>query len=286
MNKIYSNDFIMLPKIDLVFKELMANAKVRTGFLSAVLNIKDTDIKETTLENTNLRVMHEDEKFGILDVRILMNDNTEINIEIQISYYKTWSDRTTFYLAKMLAEQTDINKTYSNIKKCIGINLLDFNFTKDERFYKSYHIREDKTNELFTDIMEWHIIEMRKLPKEEDGTALYNWTKFIKSESREEMKMLAEKDKNIDEAYKQLEIISQDKQKQIEYTSRMKSIMDYNTIMEERFQDGFASGEKKGRQEGLEQGVLRGRQELLNQLIESGVKIPDELLGRFKQEKE
>lgn len=270
MNITYSSDFIMLPKVDLVFKELMTNSKVRKGFLSAVLNIKDTDIKETNLENTNLRVMHEDEKFGILDVRILMNDNTEINIEIQISYYKTWSDRTTFYLARMLTEQTGINKTYSNIKKCIGINLLDFNFTKDERFYKSYHIREDKTNELFTDIMEWHIIEMRKLPKEEDGTALYNWTKFIKSENKEEMKMLAEKDNSINEAYKHLEIISQDKQKQIEYTSRMKSIMDYNTIMEERYE----TGRENGRQE--------GKQELLNQLIEYGVKIPEDILKGIK----
>ncbi len=40
-----------------VVKELMLNTKVRKGFLSAVLNIK-----ETILENTNLRVRHEYEK--------------------------------------------------------------------------------------------------------------------------------------------------------------------------------------------------------------------------------
>ncbi len=32
------NDFIMSPKVDFAFKELMRNEKVRKGFLSAVLN--------------------------------------------------------------------------------------------------------------------------------------------------------------------------------------------------------------------------------------------------------
>lgn len=111
MQNIYSEDFIMLPKVDFAFKEIMTSSKVRKGFLSAVLNIKDTDIKDTILGNTNMRVNHEDEKLSILDVRILMNNNTEIDIEIQLAYYGTWSERATFYLARMLTEQTGINKT-------------------------------------------------------------------------------------------------------------------------------------------------------------------------------
>ena len=267
MTETYSDDFIMSPKVDLVFKELMANAKVRKGFLSAVLNIRDTDIKETILVNTNLRVRHEEEKLSILDVRVLMNDNTEIDIEIQLAYYGTWSERATFYLAKMLADQENINRTYSNIKKCIGINILDFKYTSDNEFYKSYHIREDKNHEIFTDILEWHIIELPKLPPKSNGSSIYNWAKFIKSENKEELKMIAEKDSYISEAFKQLEIVSQNKEKQIEYTSRLKSLMDYNTVMEERYE--------KGRQE--------GRQELLKQLIEAGLKIPDELLKDVNQ---
>lgn len=278
MNETFSDDFIMSPKVDFVFKELMSNPKVRKGFLSAVLNIKDTDIKETILENTNLRVRHEDEKLSILDVRVLMNNNTEIDIEIQLAYYGTWSERSAFYLSKMLAEQEGINRIYSNIKKCIGINILDFKYTKDNKFYKSYHIREDKTNEIFTDILEWHIIELPKLPKENNGSSIYNWAKFIKTEKKEDLKMISKTDSYLDEAYKQLEIISQDKEKQIAYTSRLKSIMDYNTIMEERYE----KGRQEGRQEGITIGEQRGRQELLNQLIESGIKIPEELLKNIK----
>ena len=44
-----TKDFIMSPKVDFAFKEIMRNEIVRKGFLSAVLGIKDTEIKETVL---------------------------------------------------------------------------------------------------------------------------------------------------------------------------------------------------------------------------------------------
>ena len=96
----YSEDFIMSPKVDFAFKELMRDEMVRKGFLSAVLNIKDTDIQSTVLMNTNLPRVHEDDKQSILDVRLTMNNNTEINIEIQLAYMSSWADRSTFYLSK------------------------------------------------------------------------------------------------------------------------------------------------------------------------------------------
>ena len=74
------SDFLMKPKIDYAFKEIMMDEKARIGFLSAVLNLNPADIRKTELLNTSLRKLHEDEKQGIVDVRILMNNNTEIDI--------------------------------------------------------------------------------------------------------------------------------------------------------------------------------------------------------------
>ncbi len=70
--------FLMKPKIDFAFKEIMTDEKARTGFLSAMLKLNPDDIKESRLLNTNLRQSHEDDKLGVLDVRVLMNDDTEI----------------------------------------------------------------------------------------------------------------------------------------------------------------------------------------------------------------
>ena len=85
-------DFLMEPKIDFAFKEIMRNEGARTGFLAAVLKLNSSDIRQTILLNTNLNKEHEHEKQGILDVRVLMNNNTGINIEIQLSYLHTWAE--------------------------------------------------------------------------------------------------------------------------------------------------------------------------------------------------
>ncbi len=257
----YSDDFIMSPKNDFAFKEIMVNEKVRKGFLSAVFDIPDTDVKTTIMLNTNLRKEHEDEKQGVLDVRLIMNDDTEIDIEIQLSYMKSWADRSTFYLCRMVSEQSDINKTYSNMKKCAAINILDFNYTETKRFHTTYHVREDKEHLLFTDKIEWHIIEMPKLPVNEDGTRLYDWVKFLSSKNREDFEMLAKRNAYIDEAYKQLDIISQDKLKRIEYMSREKALNDYTTFMNEHYDQGHKDGKVEGRAEGIEIGEKKGRAE-------------------------
>lgn len=74
-------EFLMKPKIDFAFKEIMTDEKARTGFLAAVLKINPEDIKETQILNTNLRKGHEDDKQGILDVRLLLNNDSEIDID-------------------------------------------------------------------------------------------------------------------------------------------------------------------------------------------------------------
>ena len=83
-------NFLMKPKIDFAFKEIMMDEPARIGFLSAILNLNPSDIRETKILNTNLEKLHKDEKQGILDVRILMNNHTEIDIEIQLSALNVW----------------------------------------------------------------------------------------------------------------------------------------------------------------------------------------------------
>ena len=252
-----NDDFIMLPKVDFAFKELMMNEKVRIGFLSAVLNINATDIRSAQMKNTNLTKAHQDEKQGILDVRLVMNDDTEINIEMQVMSMSTWTDRSVFYVSKMVAEQVGIDKKYTNVRKCIGISIVDFNCIKQTNNYHTiYHIREDSDPTIiFSDKMEWHMVELPKLPKITDGTSIYNWTKFFKTEKREEFEMLAQENEYLQEADRQLDIISQDEQKRMEYDSRTKMLYHMNTVRDEGRQEGRQEGIQKGRQEGIQESI-------------------------------
>ena len=133
----------------------------------------------------------------------------------------------------------------------IGINILDFEYIQGtDKFHTTYHISEDTEHIKYTDVLEWHIVELPKLPPMTDGSQLYNWAKFINSKSEEEMKMLATQDMYIKQAYEELEVISQDEQKRLEYTARQKALYDYNTMMEENFDNGVVWGMEKGIAEG------------------------------------
>ena len=275
--------FLMKPKVDFAFKEIMMNANARIGFLSAILKLNPAEIKETQILNTNFRKLHEDDKQGILDVRILMNNMVEIDIEIQLAELKVWADRSLFYLSKMYVEQIEVGDTYKVFKRCVSISLLNFILFQDtEEFYSCFHLWEDTRHTLYTDKMEFHVLEFPKLPKElqEDSSDILLWAKFINAEQKEEFDMLAAKNPYIKSAYEQLQLISQDKTKRLEYEAREKAIRDYNQLMyeakEQGFQQGkeqgFQQGKEQGIQEGMEQGIERGSQQKLIELIQKKIK--------------
>lgn len=239
-------NFLMKPKIDFAFKEIMANETARIGFLAAVLELNPESIKETVILNTFLRREHEDDKQGILDVRLRMDNEAEIDIEIQLSELNIWADRSLFYLAKMFTEQIKPGESYRLLKKCVSISILDFVLFKDEaNFYSCFHIMEDTRHFRYTDKMEFHVIELPKLPVKEDYSKLELWAKFINAEKKEEFDMLAKKDPYIDSAYRQLQIISQDEQMRMEYEAREKAMRDYNEMMYEADMRGEERGEKR-----------------------------------------
>ena len=270
-------DFLMKPKIDFAFKEIMTDEKARIGFLSAMLKLNPEDIKETTLLNTSLRKTYEDDKLGILDVRVLMNDDTEIDIEVQLSELSVWAERSLFYLAKMYTEQIKPGESYNKFKKCVSISILDFKLFNDTKdFYSCFHIAEDTRHTLYTDKMEFHVLELPKLPEElkDDSDNILLWAKFINAERKEEFDMVADKDPYIKSAYQALQVISQDKQKRLEYEAREKAIRDHNQFMYEARQ--------KGMKEGIEIGEARGKTlaaiEIAKRLIGQGYSTNEVML--------
>ena len=267
-------EFLMKPKIDFAFKEIMMDENARIGFLASVLQLDPEDIKETRILNPYLRKTHEDDKLGILDVRILMNDDTVIDVEIQLSELSVWPDRSLFYAAKMYAEQIEPGQKYDVLKKCVSISILDFVLFKEEAdFYSCFHIREDTRGFLYTDKMEFHVIELPKLPAElkEGCTGLELWAKFINAERKEEFDRIAERNPYIKSAYDQLQIISQDRQKRMEYEAREKAIRDYS--------QGMYEAEQRGKEEGIKEGRAK---EIIESGYDFGVSEQD-ILGRLQK---
>ena len=116
-----NGEFIMKPKVDFCFKELMADEKVRQGFIGAILDVAPEEIRETRLLPTILRKGSREEKLGILDVRVLLYDGSQMDLEMQVAPFELWAERSLFYLFKMYLEQIQEGQDYDVIKKCIHV---------------------------------------------------------------------------------------------------------------------------------------------------------------------
>ena len=103
----------------------MRNEEVRRHFISDVLGIPLKDIKSVRLENSFLSKRSQKEKQCILDVRMLLNDDRRINVELQIRRLAYWDKRGLYYLAKMYTDGLHSGQSYEQLKKCIVIDILE-----------------------------------------------------------------------------------------------------------------------------------------------------------------
>ena len=248
--------FLMKPKVDFCFKELMEDEEVRNAFLAAVLGINLKEINESKILPSHLRQKDKDDKLGILAVRVLLNNREQIDIEIQVTFSEYWAERTLFYLGKMFTDQLKPGENYQKLEKCIHIGILNFIMFDDEEYYSRFHFWSDKGRKLYSDKFEIHTLELPKLAKHDyPETELLKWLQFINAETEEEFEMAAEKSEYIKKAYEDLNRISADEEKRLEYEERERAIRDHQYFSTVYKNTGLKEGRREGRQEGRQEGI-------------------------------
>lgn len=263
--------FIMKPKVDFCFKELLSDEYVRRGFLSAILGVAPDMILWTKLLPTYLRKQHKDDKFGILDVRVMLQDESQVDVEIQVIAYDYWAERSLFYLSKMYVDQIHEGEDYGQLKKCIHVGILDLKLFDDEEYYSRFHIWEDNRRLQYSDKFEIHVLELPKLEKYDyPETELLKWARFFNATDKEELEMAAEGNEYTQKAYDRLVELSADEEKRMEYEERKKALRDYQHMMN----SGWRQGVSDGREEGVK-AIIEMLQELGMSREETQTKVHD-----------
>lgn len=204
---------------------------------------------------TILRKESEDDKYGILDVKVKMKSGILIDFEMQVIYYDCWEKRTIYYLSKMYTEQLKAGEDYDKLQKCIQVSILDHVLIReDDKYYRCISFCDTETGEIYSDMLEMHILELPKLPPEQQNeTDLMQWMRFLGGKNREDLKRMAEKNSNLREAYDELDRLSADERKRLEYEARQKAIRDKNIL--------------------FKTGVERGRKDIILSMLKSGMTI-------------
>jgi predicted transposase/invertase (TIGR01784 family) len=255
-HKEQQDDFLMLPVVDFAFKLLFGDAK-RTerlqSLLSSILQLPNEEFQDLTIMNPNLPPDFAGDKYGILDVRAAMTDGRQINIEIQVLPYAAMPERTLYYWGKMYTQQLAEGESFADLKKCIAINIMDYNFPLAKSVHSVYHIVEDGNQSRLTDVLEIHFLDLEKLRRGLDieglNPSMLKWLRFLAAKRKEEFEMLAKEDKELDRAYERLQQISADDEARIWYEVRQKGILDQRTIEVVARKEGKAEGLKEGKTE-------------------------------------
>ena len=261
-----NNQFIMSPTNDFCFKELMQNPKIRKGFIAGILKKTPEEITETILLPAETRRDYADEKLSILDVKVLLADGTRMDLEMQVAYFGSWDKRVLFYLSKLYTEQIQKGDDYEKLKKCIHVGVLDFiRFPESEECYHKINLCNCKSGEIYTDLLELHILELPKLPKVRakleqgemvsDDEMVLQWMEFFSCKTQEDFETMAKQDEYMEEAVNTLFKLSADEQKRVDYEAREKAIRDDRAKLDWATKVGFDEGLAKGLAEGKTEGL-------------------------------
>ena len=258
---------ILQPKNDVVFKALFSRGKPRItqAMLEAILKMKIDKLeldKSTDLLNENA-----DDKNGRLDLRAIINGNTECDIEVQLVSNDNIAERFVYYWAKMYAANLKIGDTYSDLRKTISIIILDddFKLTKNlERPQTTWRIRESEATHLvLTDYFEIIIIEIPKVVKAYQKTPndeVLQWMLFLDNPEKEEVARIMEENKDIKEAKEELERISQDDILRRKALNRTLEIADKLQL-------------KKEAKEAREEGIKDTKEQIVKELINMNLSV-------------
>lgn len=247
---------------DYAFKRIFGteeNTDILQDLLECILDILPENIAGLELLDKEFHKEILTEKLGILDIKLRLKDETIINIEIQNRWRGDFPERSVYYWSKMYNESIKQGQDYTNLPKCITINLIGKGFNKNKRLHNKYFVMEKDTKEPLFSKLEIHIInlETAKLLDESNYTdiktkRLLSWLKFIETDDREVRKMLAQNSKTMKKANAAIEIMEMSPRDKWLYESRMK------------YQHDMASEKHEGYTEGVYQTKLETAKNLLD----------------------
>ncbi len=156
-----------------------------------------------------------DDKLCILDVEAILNENTRLNLELQIGNMSFWPDRSLEYLCRSF-DNTERAAAYQSLKPAIHFGIVNFDIAPEEpEFYATYHFANDRTHRIYTSKMRLSMLQLNRtnLATEEDiAHNRHFWAEFFKIKTWEEMLMLAQNNPVVAEAAKTMYRVTADEE--------------------------------------------------------------------------
>lgn len=209
---------------DYLFRALMQrNNKVLKGLICSLLHMTSEEITSVKITNPIELGKSMDEKTFMLDVKVVLNESTFINIEMQVINKYDWPERSLSYLCRSF-DNLHPREKYLNVRPVIQIGLLDFTLFKDyPEFYSTYQFLNVKSYTLYSDKLRLSVLNLTRIDLATNEDKRYQidyWASLFKSTTWEELQMLAQNNEYIEEAAATIYQVSQEENIRLQCEAR------------------------------------------------------------------
>ncbi len=182
---------------------LQSNNFVLRGLIGSLLHLSEEEM--VSVEITNPIVLGEaiEDKEFRLDINLILNDNTLINLEMQIANQLNWTNRSLSYICRSF-DQLNHGQKYNSIKPVIHIAFLDYTlFTDSPKFYATYKLMNTRNHHIYSDNFILSVIDLNQINLATEDDKLYQidyWASLFKATTWEELKMISSKNEYLNQA--------------------------------------------------------------------------------------
>ena len=151
--KFVSNSNFVLRKV-LNSKE---NLDIIQDFIESFLDVQIKKISLNPYLKSKERYLPSEEKFGIADVRVKINNGEELNVGIQFIDGGFVQNKMLLYYAQIHTNQLEYDNM-RNFVKTVTINLLDFKYFDSDKYQEKIYLKTEEKKEK----LEFNVIELPK----------------------------------------------------------------------------------------------------------------------------
>ena len=193
---------------------LQKNEKVLKGLICALLNLKPNQIVSVEIRNPIDLSKNITGKDFVLDIKVLLNSNQLLNLEMQVKNEFNWADRSLSYLCRAF-DQLQSGQEYEEILPVIHIGFTDFTlFPKEPEFYATYRMINVKHHsQVYSDKFTLSVVNLTQIDKateEDKASKIDYWARLFKAQTWEELQMLAQNDEYLQAAAASIRIANEE----------------------------------------------------------------------------
>ncbi len=261
------------PLNDYVFKRLMEKFDLLIAFLQANLDLPPEEYQRVELVDPKLPGRYPRDKTGILDIKLITSTGKIIDIEVQVEPQEWMWERILFYAAGMIMDQIGEGEDYDKIKRVISIVITGHHLTpKNVPDYRHcFTLYDRKTAREYPRLLEIHTLELPKLPKESDGTPIWEWLRFFRSKTKGEFEMTTKNNPTLQKAWGVIKELSADENERLIAQAKEKERRDKSSQLKTALLRGERIGEKRGEKRGLKIGIEKGMEKGIEKGMEKGI---------------